>query len=90
MAGKTTTQETTLQIKRTFAAPREKVFQAWTDPAALKRWFGPSDDFSTPVAEVDLRVGGRYRIHMKSPDGQPHTVHGVYREVTPPAKLVFT
>ncbi len=90
MAGKTTSQETTLQIKRRFTAPREEVFRAWTDPEALKRWFAPSDDFSTPVAEVDLRVGGRYRIQMRAPDGEPHTVGGVYREISPPGKLVFT
>lgn len=90
MAGKITQPDTTLRITRTFAAPREKVFRAWTDPKELKRWFAPSDDFSTPIAEVDLRVGGKYRIQMKAPDGQVHTMHGTYREVTPPAKLVFT
>lgn len=90
MASKTSHPDTTLQIKRTFAAPREKVFRAWTDPKALMRWFAPSDDYSTPLVEVDLRVGGKYRIQMKAPDGQAHTVHGIYREVTPPSKLVFT
>jgi len=90
MATKTQPSDTTLQIKRTFAAPREKVFRAWTDPRALTRWFAPSDDFSTPLAEVDVRVGGKYRIQMKAPDGVLHTVNGVYREVKPPEKLVFT
>ena len=47
-----TKEETTLQIKRTFRATQEQVFQAWTNPEALKKWFGPTDDFTTPVAEV--------------------------------------
>ncbi|MGH7233719.1 MAG: SRPBCC family protein [Nitrospiraceae bacterium] len=90
MAATTSPSDTTLRLTRTFAAPREKVFQAWTDAEALKRWFAPADDFSTPLVEVDLRVGGKYRIQMKAPDGAVHTVAGVYREITPPEKLVFT
>jgi uncharacterized protein YndB with AHSA1/START domain len=57
MATTNPTSETVLQLKRTFAAKREKVFQAWTDPAALLQWFIPSDEVSTSHAEVDLRVG---------------------------------
>ena len=83
MATTASHQDTTLHITRTFAAPQEKVFQAWTDPKELTRWFKPSDDFSTLPAEVDLRVGGQYRINMKAPDGSPHTVVGTYREVNP-------
>lgn len=79
----------TLQIKRTFHATREKVFQAWTQPEILKQWFGPTDEFSTPEAEVDLRVGGRYRIRMKDPSRQEHTAVGTYREIRAPEKLVF-
>ena len=90
MASRSSTADTTLQIKKTIAASREKVFQAWTDPKALTRWFAPSDEFSTPLVEVDVRVGGKYRIQMKAPDGGLHTVGGVYREVKPPEKLVFT
>lgn len=90
MATRTATQETTLRLQRTFAAPRDQVFKAWTDPQALTRWFAPSDAFTTPIAEVDLKVGGRYRIQMKAPDGQFHTVAGVYREIVSPSKLVFT
>jgi len=74
----------------TLKAAREKVFRAWTDPAALKKWFAPGDDYATPIAEVDLRVGGRYRIQIRSPQGKLHTVVGAYREVKPPEKLVFT
>lgn len=90
MATKTSSPNTTLQLTRTFAAPQEKVFRAWTDPQALMQWFAPSDEFSTPFADVDLRVGGQYRIQMKAPDGQSHTAIGTYREIVTPEKLVFS
>lgn len=80
----------TLRMTRAFTAPREKVFRAWTDPKELKRWFAPSDDYAIPLVEVDLRVGGRYRIQMKSPDGETYTVGGAYREIVVPARLVYT
>jgi uncharacterized protein YndB with AHSA1/START domain len=82
-------EETTLHLRRTFAAPREKVFRAWTDPEELKKWWGP-DGFSTPGAEIDLRVGGTYRIAMKSSHGNTYYLSGKYRAVQPPEKLVFT
>ncbi len=90
MAGKSPDPDSTLRITRTFNAPREKVFRAGTDPQELRRWFAPSDDYSTPLAEVDLRVAGRYRIQMKTADGATYTVKGAYREVRPPERLVFT
>ncbi len=82
---------TTLEVSRTVAAPRETVFQAWTDPEILTKWWRVDAGWSTPIAEVDLRVGGRYRLGMFEPgkDG-PYVVGGEYREVTPPEKLVFT
>lgn len=79
-----------LRITRTYAAPPEKVYAAWTDPQALKCWFAPSDAFQTPEVEADVRVGGRYRIVMRASDGEWHRVGGIYREVAPPRKLVFT
>ena len=82
--------ETTLRITRVFAAPREKVFRAWTDPEALRKWFAPSDGYTTRIPELDLTVGGRYRVEMTSPDGKVHIVTGAYREVRPPEKLVYT
>lgn len=82
--------DTTLQIKRIFKAPRDKVFKAWTDPGVLKQWFAPTDEFSVPVADVDLRVGGKYRIVMRAPDGAQHIAVGAYREIDAPRKLVFT
>jgi len=56
----------------------------------LKKWMAPGDDFKIPVAEADLRVGGRYHIIMHAPDGQVHDVSGVYREVVANRKLVYT
>jgi uncharacterized protein YndB with AHSA1/START domain len=90
MATLNPTTETRLQIKRTFSAPREKVFHAWTQPEALKKWCAPSEEFSIPTAEVDLRVGGKYRIAMKAPDGSLYVAVGTYREISPSHKLVFT
>ena len=83
--------ETTLRISRTLDAPRESVFKAWTDPDNLKKWWGVGADYSTPIAEVNLRVGGKYRLGMQAPDhDQPFVVGGTYREVRPPEKLVYT
>ena len=82
---------TTLQVTRVFAASRERVFRAWTRPDALKKWFRVAEGYTTPIAEVDLRVGGGYRLGMQPPDGDtPLIVWGVYREIRPPERLVFT
>lgn len=81
--------ERTLEIRRTLAAPRERVFSAWTRAEELRKWFAPGP-LTTAVAESDLRVGGRYRITMRGPDGVEHTVTGVYQVVEPPKRLVFS
>lgn len=81
---------TTLQIIRTYKAQREKVWNAWTNPEALKKWFGPSDEFTVLLAEVDLGIGGTYRLQMKAPNGEVHTAVGTYKEVNAHEKLVFT
>jgi uncharacterized protein YndB with AHSA1/START domain len=78
-----------LTFVRRYAAPPERVWRAWTEPAALKQWFGPANE-PVAVAEIDLRVGGRFRIEFGGKDGREHEVQGVYREVIPPEKLVFT
>ena len=79
----------TLEVRRTFAAPRERVFNAWTRSEELRKWFAPGP-LTTAVAEVDLRVGGRYKVTMRGPDGVEHTVVGVYRAIEPPKRLVYT
>ncbi|MGH8457279.1 MAG: SRPBCC family protein [Stenotrophobium sp.] len=80
----------TLTLTRQYPHPREKVFRAWTDAQALKRWFLPSAEHRVVLAEADARVGGRYRIVVQGPDGEQHGVSGVYREIAEPARLVFT
>jgi uncharacterized protein YndB with AHSA1/START domain len=91
MTTTTSTPATTLRIKRIFNVSRDRVFRAWTDPKELKQWCAPGEDYTTPIAEVDLRVGGKYRIGMQ-PKGQEtaHIATGVYREVKPPEKLVYS
>jgi uncharacterized protein YndB with AHSA1/START domain len=81
---------TVLQLVREFAAPREAVFRAFTDPQELMQWFGPADEFAVPIAEVDLRVGGAYVIEIRDPSGKVLRVGGIYREIVSPARLVFT
>ena len=78
-----------LVLTRLIKAPREKVFQAWTDPALLKQWFAPRP-WTTPVVETDVRPGGSSLIIMRSPDGQEYPTRGVYLEVVPNERLVFT
>jgi uncharacterized protein YndB with AHSA1/START domain len=78
-----------LTLKRRFRAPPAAVFAAWTDPEKIKRWMGP-EGFVMLKAASDPRVGGRYRIEMRSPDGNGHDVGGFYREVIADEKLVFT
>jgi uncharacterized protein YndB with AHSA1/START domain len=79
----------TLRLRRTFRASPERVFRAWTTPAEMKQWKAPGE-LTTPLAEVDLRAGGKYRIHMQAPDGALHRLVGEYRLVDPPKKLVYT
>ena len=90
MATKITSDEPTLHLERTLAAPPQRVFRAWTDAAELSRWFAPTDEHKTRVVALDVRVGGRYRIEMHPPSGNVHIVVGTFREVRPPEKLVFT
>jgi uncharacterized protein YndB with AHSA1/START domain len=80
-----------LETRRTIRTSREKAFHAWTDPSQLRKWFAVAEGFTTPLAEVDLKVGGRYRLGMKAPGDNPLLiVGGVYQEILPPEKLVFT
>ncbi|MDO9412562.1 MAG: SRPBCC domain-containing protein [Pseudolabrys sp.] len=77
-----------LTIKRRFKAAPAKVYAAWTDPEKMSRWLGPGD-VKRVEAKTDLRVGGRYSIRMVMADDE-HNALGVYREIVPNEKLVFT
>ncbi|MHB1134587.1 MAG: SRPBCC family protein [Chloroflexota bacterium] len=79
----------TLVVTSVFDAPRERVFQAFTDPAQVKCWWGPQG-FTAPHADIDLRPGGRYLYCMRSPEGQDMWSTGVYREIRAPERLVYT
>jgi uncharacterized protein YndB with AHSA1/START domain len=89
MAATTTVEKPRLSLVREFAAPPEAVWHAWTEPEALKRWFGP-DAGAVSLAQTDVRVGGRFHVVFKTLDGEQHDVSGAYREVVPNRKLVFT
>ena len=78
-----------LRLSRHFPVAPEKVWLAWTDPQALKHWFGP-DEGEVLSAETDVRVNGRFHIVFSTLDGEEHDVSGVYREVQAHRKLVFT
>jgi uncharacterized protein YndB with AHSA1/START domain len=78
-----------LIITRDLKAPREKVFAAWSDPARAAQWWCPSD-CKLLSCEMDLRPGGKWHRSMRVPGGSVITKYGVYREVEPPGRLVFT
>ncbi len=77
-----------LLITRIFDAPRHLVFKAWTEPEHMVRWWGPKG-FTLPVCEMDFRPGGALRLCMRSPEGRDYWVHGVYREIVEPERIVF-
>lgn len=79
-----------LVIERAFAAARTRVFEAWTSPEVLRRWWGAGPDWTSPAVEIDLRPGGRYRLSMQDPSGVVRSVGGEYVEVDPPRRLVYT
>ena len=79
-----------LRIERTFAATAEEVFDAWTSPEVMRRWFHPFPTWETPAAEVDLRVGGTVSVVMRAPDGSESGAQGEYRVIDRPHRLVMT
>jgi uncharacterized protein YndB with AHSA1/START domain len=76
-------------MKRRFDAPRRLVFEAMTRPEHVKRWYGLHGT-TVPVCEIDLRPGGAYRIVNRDPQGNEYGFKGVYREIDPPARVVYT
>lgn len=80
-----------LEMSRRIRTKPERAFEAWTNPAQLKQWFAVSEGFTTPIAEVDLQVGGKYRLGMKAAGDNPLlVVGGFYKEIVYPQRLVFT
>ena len=81
--------EPSLTLKRRLKAAPAEVYAAWTDPEKIVKWFGP-DAGPVKQADTDVRLGGRYAVTFHTEDGEQHHVSGVYREVVPNEKLVFT
>ncbi len=85
----TTPTEREIVLTRVFDAPRSRVFEAYTKPQMMKRWFAPRG-WSLAVCEVDLKVGGAFRLVWRGPDGKEMGMGGVYREIVPPERMVHT
>ncbi len=83
----TTPSDCEIRMVRVFDAPRRLVFDAFSKPELLKRWFGPRG-WSLVVCEVDFRVGGGFRFVLRGPDGREMGMRGVYREIVPPERSV--
>ncbi len=79
-----------VRIERTFEASAEDVFDAWTSEEVIRRWFKPADGWREADAQVDLRVGGRIRVVMRTPDGEPVGAGGEYTLIERPHRLAFT
>ena len=86
---KSAVADRTLIVRRRFDAPPARVFRAFTDPADMAAWLGPQG-FTCPHCQLDVRAGGAWRACLRSAEGQDNWVSGVYREIRPPGKLVFT
>ncbi|TGL96289.1 hypothetical protein EHQ76_16050 [Leptospira barantonii] len=82
-------RERELILSRIFEAPRNLVYRVWTDPKHIVFWWGPKD-FTNPICEVDLKVGGKYRFVMRSPEGIDYPLQGVYLEIVENEKIVST
>jgi uncharacterized protein YndB with AHSA1/START domain len=82
--------DATLIIKRVLNATPERAFRAWTSAEHIQQWMRPEPGMVVPLASMDLRVGGKFRIQMKMPDGEFFTAVGVFKEVKAPERLVYT
>jgi uncharacterized protein YndB with AHSA1/START domain len=82
--------DATLILRRVLNAPQELAYQVWTSAEHVKLWMQPEPGMQIPFAVMDVRVGGKFRIQMQQTDGEYFTAQGVFREVKPPEKLVYT
>ena len=83
------TDDATLTVRRVIAAPAARLFEAWTTPALLRIWWGPAD-VRCIAADVDLRVGGAYRLGNELPDGRVLWITGTFELIEHPRKLVYS
>jgi len=83
------TSQKTVSIERTFDLPAKKLWQAWAEPESCKKWWGPKD-FTCPHCNIDFKVGGKYLNCMRSSEGAEFWSTGVYKEIIPGKKIVFT
>ncbi len=81
--------DTELRLERLIAAPPDRVFAQWVEPALLVKWWGP-EGYDVPAHSLDVRADGKWRTTMRSPEGKLFIVSGVYRKIEPPRLLVFT
>jgi len=79
-----------LRVERVIAAPAASLFEAWTTPALLQQWLHPADDWTTPVADTDARVGGSYRWGVRSPEGATFYEVGEFLELVRPRRIAYT
>ena len=86
----TTPSDREIVMTRVFDAPRDLLFEALTNLALLKRWFGVFSGWALAVCEIDLRVGGPFRFVWRNQDGRSMGIHGVYREIVVPERIVHT
>lgn len=78
-----------ITIARKYKAPRDRVFRCWTEPEHVRNWMCPAE-FTVIESMVDLRIGGKWRTGMRSPEGAEYFMHGTYQEIIRPERLVFT
>ena len=90
MDAATAVQNFSLTINRNFKASKQAVYDAWTNKEALTAWFAPTSEIKTVVHEMELKIGGKYRISMIEPDGSTHVIHGEYVALNPYDQVVFT
>jgi uncharacterized protein YndB with AHSA1/START domain len=82
-------EEKQIVVSRSFDAPLELLWKAWTEPVHFMKWYGPKN-FTTPSCEIDLKVGGRHLWSMQSPDGMQMHYTGTYKEIVPMERIVYT
>lgn len=90
MTTATAIENFSLTMNRSFNCTKQQVYDAWTNQAALTKWFAPAKDFTTIVHKLELNIGGKYHIEMIEPTGVSHVIHGEYVALNPFDQIVFT